>query len=400
MAGYLDRGRASRLMQDAGFDALVLMQPETLRWATGSFPGVATLWRRAGAATLVVPCDPGQPLVAIVGDLQAEAFQAVSGITDIRTHPIWVDTAVLEQGEIAPARPVARPATFEAAMSGKALASALGPLANARVGLEFSFVPHADFKGIADSLPGASLADCSRLVERMRAFKTPEEIALLEIAGRAAEAGVRYLLDEITAGMPTAQLAAIWREAALDAAKRENAPGAVETWAYLSVGGDGFSPGGPLCAGDLIKIDVGCVVNGYSSDSGRTAVLGRASPMAQRVHDALAGAFEAAASLLVPGMSFSGIHGALHEVMRHHGFTGYSRGHVGHSCGASIFSEEWPFISANSEEAAEPGMVLALEAPWYIRGLGGFIIEDQFTITERGAEPLWRLPRGLIEIER
>ena len=47
------------------------------------------------------------------------------------------------------------------------------------------------------------------------------------------------------------------------------------------------------------------------------------------------------------------------------------------------------------EEQFEAGMVLAFETPFYVDGEGGFIIEDQFVITENGAQPAWSLPRGL-----
>ena len=58
-------------MSEQGLDALVLAQPESIKYATGAFPGVATFWRRAGAAFVVVPHDG--PMTAIVGDLQVSA---------------------------------------------------------------------------------------------------------------------------------------------------------------------------------------------------------------------------------------------------------------------------------------------------------------------------------------
>ena len=48
--GFLDRQRAEALMRAAGIDALVVLQPENFSYATGATPGVAALWRRAGAA--------------------------------------------------------------------------------------------------------------------------------------------------------------------------------------------------------------------------------------------------------------------------------------------------------------------------------------------------------------
>ena len=40
-------------------------------------------------------------------------------------------------------------------------------------------------------------------------------------------------------------------------------------------------------------------------------------------------------------------------------------------------------------------MVLAFETPWYLDGLGGFIIEDQLLITAAGPEVMAPLPREL-----
>jgi Xaa-Pro aminopeptidase len=66
--------------------------------------------------------------------------------------------------------------------------------------------------------------------------------------------------------------------------------------------------------------------------------------------------------------------------------------------GAGLGSEEWPFISADSNVLIEPGMVLAFECPWYINGLGGLIIENQILITEKGPEVMNSLPIDLIEV--
>jgi Xaa-Pro aminopeptidase len=71
-----------------------------------------------------------------------------------------------------------------------------------------------------------------------------------------------------------------------------------------------------------------------------------------------------------------------------------SRLHVG----ASIWSEEWPFISAKSDAVLQPGMVLAFETPWYIDGLGGFLIEDQVLISDSGCEVMAPLSRDLLQI--
>ena len=81
--------------------------------------------------------------------------------------------------------------------------------------------------------------------------------------------------------------------------------------------------------------------------------------------------------------------------MKSAGFDDFTRGHVGHSVGQSVFSEEWPFLSASNSLSFEPGMMIAFEAPLYLDGVGGFIIEDQLLINDTGIEVLNRLPRTL-----
>ncbi|HZP21743.1 MAG TPA: Xaa-Pro peptidase family protein [Bauldia sp.] len=398
MPGYLDRHRAARLMREQGLDALVLAQPETIRYATGAFPGVATFWRRAGAAFVIVPADEGGPLAAIVGDLQASEFAAHSGIADVRSHPIWVESGTHPHAD--PSRPARapRPAQYDLSLALDLLRDVLAErgLLTGRIGLELGFVPAADYPAFA-ALPVA-WQDCTRLVERLRAVKAPAEIEHLRNAALYARAGIVHLAGSIEVGMDAARMTEIWKDAAFAEAERLGHPPPQSAWAYISVAGDGFAPGGPARQGDLIKVDVGCVVAGYSSDGGRTFVLGSPHRDAERIYSALRRAFDTGFALLKPGMPLADIYRATATSMWDQGFDTYNRGHFGHGVGASIWSEEWPFIAATSDAVLEPGMVLAFETPWYLDGLGGFIIEDQVLITETGCEVMAPLSRDLLRI--
>ena len=53
--------------------------------------------------------------------------------------------------------------------------------------------------------------------------------------------------------------------------------------------------------GDLIKVDVGCLVDGYSSDGARTFVFGEPSNTKLEIYDALLSGFQAGCSQLHPG---------------------------------------------------------------------------------------------------
>ena len=400
-------------MRELGLDALVLAQPETLTYATGAFPGVAAFWRRAGAAFLVVPGDPQAPLTAIVGDLQADSFRNQSGIADVRSHRIWVETgnfdpalgdgdaaATLVRHDLATGKQARhpRPAQYDLQASLGLLRDCLREhgLTSGTVGLELGFIAARDLALFQEMMPRLRWADASNLVERLRAIKHPGEIGKLRTAAELAQCGVAALLAAIRPAMDAAAMTAIWRDAAMaEAARRKHA---ASSWAYIAVAGDGFASGGPAQTGDIIKIDVGCIINGYSSDSGRTTVLGNPSPAAVQVFEALHRAFDAGLDLLQPGVPLQRVYHAVAASMWDHGYETYGRGHFGHGVGASIWSEEWPFISADATALAEPGMVLAFETPYYIKGLGGFIIEDQILVTETGIEVMAPSPRGLLRI--
>ena len=393
MPGHLDRRRAARLMQEQGLSALVLAQPESITYAAGAFPGVATFWRRAGAAFLIIPADASAPLTAIVGDLQAKSFAAASAIADVRSHRIWVETDRFPLRDDGPRRSP-RPAQYSLRESINLLGEALREKTlSGRIGLELGFIPTADFPEF-HSL-AVTWVDCTRLVERLRAIKHPDEIAKLRRAACHAASGVAQLLEQVAPGMTATEMSRIWKAAAEQDAIRHGLPVPQSSWSYIAVGGDGFAPGGPAQPGDIIKVDVGCVIDGYSSDGARSTVLGTPRPEAQAIYDALHRAFDVGLALCTPGRPLAEIYRGIATCMWNQGYEGYGRGHFGHGVGASIWSEEWPFIADDAEAVLEPGMVMALETPWYIEGLGGFIIEDQLLVTATGVEVMAPLSREL-----
>jgi Xaa-Pro dipeptidase len=418
MSGYLDRGRAARLMASQGLDALLLAQPESIRYVSGASPGVAASWRRAGAAFVLVPSDEAAPLAAIVGDLEADTFVRQSAIEDVRSHPIWVETAGPGPGGLAENDDIVealvaedlrrgrtpafrRPATFDRDLVLDRLAGLLRErgLARAKIGLEMGFVPVSDFQAIQRALAGIAWRDASPLVARLRMIKHPEEVAKLRLAAELSATGFAHLVSKIRPGLDAGAMTDLWRGAVLDAAAGLGQHRLTSTWAYISVGGDGFAPGGPAAIGDVIKIDVGCLVDGYSSDMARSLVLGRASFRQRRLYDILRLGFDAGLAALAERRAFREIHASVQMTIRNAGLATYARGHFGHSLGASAWSEEWPFIAADCDLAPEAGMVLALEAPYYVRGLGGFIIEDQLRIGDSSIEVLAPLSRDFVEIE-
>src|SRR5690606_27897934 len=90
-SGALNRARASHLMEEAGFEALLLCEPEAVHYATGVAIPAAGLFRRAGASFALVPKDPDLPLGLVVTDYDAAQFAARLPEAVIHTHPGWIE---------------------------------------------------------------------------------------------------------------------------------------------------------------------------------------------------------------------------------------------------------------------------------------------------------------------
>ncbi|MEF2074763.1 M24 family metallopeptidase [Consotaella sp. CSK11QG-6] len=407
---YLDRTRAARLLRAGGFDALVLFQPEAFRYATRMDAGVASMWRRGGAALALVPSDAQAPLAAIVADHTLHFGAPSPAAIELVSHPIWIDyvdytpngddaVAGVKAAYRAQGLGAARPEAFEAAAVFRLLGELLSErgLSNAIIGADLEFLPAADFAALQKALPRVRWRDGSEILRRLRCIKSTREIACLRRAVELYEAGLGHMVAHLERGMPRSMLERLWRAGVAQAAAASNLSVSGDR-AGIAIGPDLMSADPMLCEGDLIKADMGVAIDGYLSDSTRIYALGRPSQAARRIFGVLEEAFAAGLDAIRPGAALGDVHATVLATTRRLGLTDYHRGHFGHSIGSSCGSEEWPYISAENPEPIEPGMVLAFETPFYAHGLGALMIEDQLLVTRTGVETLSRLPRQLVEL--
>ena len=132
-------------------------------------------------------------------------------------------------------------------------------------------------------------------------------------------------------------------------------------------------------------------VSGYHSDIGRTFAFAP-TPEQRDVYAALRQSLAAAEAQVRPGATFAAVFHAGVEAMRQQGFASYSRGHLGHSVGLTQHFEEPPFVAANETRPLQPGMVVSVELPYYLYGVGAFQLERMLLVTDDGHEALDRLP--------
>jgi Xaa-Pro aminopeptidase len=410
MTGFVDRQRATHLMERANIDALVLCAPEAFHYATGVAIGPAGLFRRAGAGFVVVPARQDLPIGVVAADFNAAQLRRALPDAVVRGHPIWIESATLdastsgqelaqriEAGLASSGRTpdFSRPATFELASSVHQLKQILAGfgLDRATIGVDLDFIAAADFSAMRAMLPACAMVDGSPVLDTLRAIKSQGEIDLLQQGIILSEAGLERLLVDAMAGMRQADLIALYRQGVATAAAGLSHP--VATAEYVTLGARAKGADAKAMPGDPLKCDMVCTVGFYASDMSRNFTFGPPSAEQAELHVIAERAFEDGLAALVPGTSLAHVHRVATESLARQGLRSYRRGHFGHGVGQSVFSEQWPFISDDSEVVVEAGMVLAFEIPLYIDGLASFNLEDQFLITPDGPVAMNRLPRRL-----
>jgi Xaa-Pro dipeptidase len=377
-------------------DVLVALTPENAFYLTGRTSVIATLWRLPG---LVAAAVNGRGEMAVAaGDNEIGGYEGVSARF---AHPLWIEHLDLRSPEadlasrIAAARPegvLARPAQFDVELMLDAAAAAIGAVLSKgrRIGVEIALLPAWVAKGLRRRLPDIEWVDAGAVFDDLRAIKDADEIANLRLAAELTEAGLAGARDALKPGLSAVGVSAAYQRAVWECAAGDSRFAALRQVEGLVSVGDGTTTAevGP---GQTVKLDMQVDVGGYHSDVGRTYALDPTDEQ-QAVYDALRDALAALVAALAPGVPMRDVWAVGTEQMRAVGFANYSRGHLGHSVGLAHNYEEPPFIAADEARPLAPGMVVSVELPYYLLGIGSFQMERMVLIEEAGVEVLDRLP--------
>jgi methionyl aminopeptidase len=147
------------------------------------------------------------------------------------------------------------------------------------------------------------------------------------------------------------------------------------------------SPKRKLAPGDIIGLDLGCIVEGYYADCAVTLPVGEVPPRVQELLDVTRESLGKAIVQCRPGNRLGDISHAVQTHCESHGFS-VVRDFVGHGIGRQLHED--PQIPNFGEPGRGPilksGMVLAIEpmvtmGSWEVR-----ILEDRWTaVTEDGS---------------
>lgn len=353
-------GKVLSAMNEHALDAIVPMSPENLAYASGAAPP-SQKTVRSRLAGAVIPAD-GVDTEVFTVRLEAplvrsqSRLERVTAYEEFVEHPIDVLAASLrERG-----------------------------LGDGRIGVETTYLSHADFERLRAALPAARLQPADGLWEQLRLLKTAGEITRIRTIGQAAQRITEECVALVGPGSTERELGNLITE------RYHEAGGDALTMLVVASGERSAHLNAPptdrvLAAGDIVRTDVIGTAGHYYSDVARTAVVG-GEPTAEqrRVYDLLLDVHHRCLEAVRPGALSSDIYAVYHDAMTAAGLPPYH--FVGHGLGITLHEE--PFINAHQSVPLVEGMVLCIEPLTSIEGAFGMQVEDELLVTADGCELL------------
>jgi Xaa-Pro dipeptidase len=245
------------------------------------------------------------------------------------------------------------------------------------------------------SLIGNRTVDARPNIIKARSVKLAEEIEKIRYAANITERGMERALRNAAPGVTELELSAL-------IANEIRAGGGIPRFVVVTAGqraalADAYATTAKLAKGDLLRLDIGCTVEGYWADTARTAVIGTPTREQQGRYDALMEGERAQLALARPGITVGDLFNVAVETVRKGALPNYQRTHCGHGIG--IGAHEFPTLNAaNQAVEVQEGMVFCVETPYYEIGWGGMMVEDMIVIRPGGNDLLTNLPRELQQL--
>lgn len=260
-----------------------------------------------------------------------------------------------------------------------------------RVGIEFDYLPAGDMDRLRRYLPEVQWVAAEALLSGARQIKTAEEIALMRKLARIADQAIADSYGAVRAGSTELDIAAVLT-------RRVYELGAEHFKLLIVATGDRSQlPNvGPsarvLEKGDVCRVEIFAVLNGYQAGVCRTAYVQKPPPMAEKIWDLMVECKYRILEQAQPGASCREIYDDFIQRLKKMNLPPIS--FVGHGIGLHLHEDpyigETPLLGRPGVDAElRENMVLGFEPLCYRTGYGfGVQNKDLLLVTGTGSELL------------
>jgi Xaa-Pro dipeptidase len=347
--------KARKLMTDNGIGAIFLEGGTSMFYFTG------VRWGNSERTFGVVIPAKGALAWVTPGFEEQRARELIKGATDVRA---W-------QEDESPFRLIAQILRDRGVATGK-------------VGME-ERVRFFIADGVRQELPTAQFVSATPVTAGCRMIKSPAEIALMQQANNITLQAIGSSFKTLKEGMTTQELSANVASATQKLGGK--ADGALVIFGKYTAFPHGSIEPQKLHDGDVVLIDAGCTVDGYTSDITRTTVFGKPTQRMRDVWDTEKRAQSAALAAAQIGATCESVDAAARAVITKAGFgPDYKTPGLPHRTGHGIGLDghEWTNFVRGNTTKIQPGMCFSDEPTIVIYGEFGIRLEDCLHITDSG----------------
>jgi Xaa-Pro aminopeptidase len=366
-----DTARLDRLMDEAGFDLLVVTSKHNVQYLLGGHR--AFFFESMDAMGL----SRYLPVFVYVKDAPQKAGFFGHRMENYQNEvtPFWVsELNVKSSGSV------------DAMEKAVDYARRLAPKAK-RIGAELAFIPADAADVLRKGFPNSEIKDALFVLERLRAVKTPEELDMLRIASDAVIDSMAAVINTHGAGATKNELAEALR-------REETSRGLTFDYCLITAGSNlNRAPSDQRWEnGDILSLDSGGNYHGYIGDVCRMGIIGE--PDAELV-DLLAeveAVEQASMKPIHPGAPGKEIYAAANAVLHksrihnHTHFLAHGMGLVSHEAPRLTNSGPVPYDAYDAERPLETGMVISVETTLQHPQRGFIKLEDTVVVTPKGFE--------------
>jgi Xaa-Pro aminopeptidase len=269
-----------------------------------------------------------------------------------------------------------------------------------KLGFEANLISYDAYHKLSEAIKtkqiNLELVPTTGIVEQLRSIKEPEELRSITKAVELADAVFEQAKAMIRPGMTEKEIA--WE---IEKILRQKGSEGIPFEIIVASGPNSALPHArptekTICSGEPVLIDMGARIGGYCSDLSRTLFLGRANKTFQEIYNIVLKAQATAIEGIKSGMAASQADQLARSVIEQAGY-GDAFGHgLGHGVGLAV--HEFPRLGLGSSDSLAQGMVFTIEPGIYLAGQGGVRIEDMVVLENGKAKVLTKASKNSFQL--
>ncbi|MDO4902972.1 MAG: Xaa-Pro peptidase family protein [Limosilactobacillus sp.] len=253
---------------------------------------------------------------------------------------------------------------------------------------------------LLDELMEAAIVPFTNLIEKMRMIKDSTEIAKLERAAKLHDEGYQFAFNEVHAGMTERELANrldFWM-------KQHGASG--ESFPTIVASGENSAKPHATASdkviedGDIVTLDFGYYVDGYTADMTRTFAVGEVDDRLKEIYEIVETAMNRVIDKIKVGQTGDVMDHAGRDYIAERGYGENFNHGMGHGIGLDVHELPARYGSDSADLKFVNNEVITVEPGIYIEGLGGVRIEQDVIVTHNGPRVLTGKPSQSLPVTR